>query len=240
MDASGGGTTGGGARDSSTNGGQAGSSGAQGGTSGGEGGTSGGQGGASSDGSPGDAAGGQGGTSSDGSPGDAAIDTIAPDACVNPRPIAVFDASPAGGAGRTCNSVNVMGVADSAFAGLDCTGGQSGVEIDGQPVCGCLGVDFGEKVNLDPLFVRVRSTPNACGTACGGARCNTGHDLLVFHGSPGAYTLLQRIGSIPPVPGDYPIVSLGGPTRYLVFCRFAYSPDRDDIEIDSIYSKACQ
>jgi hypothetical protein len=39
---------------------------------------------------------------------------------------------------------------------------------------------------------------------------------------------------------DYPLAALGGPVRYLVLCRFAYGPDRDDIEIDSIESKACQ
>ena len=134
-----------------------------------------------------------------------------------------------------------MGVADSVFAGLDCRAeALPVVSIDGEPVCGCLGVDFGAAVNLDPVFIRMRSTPNACGTPCGGASCNSGHDLLVFEGSPGAYALHQRIQNIPTVPGDYPIASLGGPARYIVLCRFAYSPDRDDIEIDSIYSKACQ
>jgi hypothetical protein len=223
-----------------SSGGQGGSSGAQGGTGGGQGGSSGGESDASGDGSPADAAGGAGGTSSDGSTGDSAADTNVPDGCVNPKPAAVFDASPTGSAGQACNPNNVM-LADSRFAGLDCRAtGMPAVEIDGQPICGCLGVDFGAASILDPLFIRMRSIPNACGTPCIGARCNSGHDLLVFSGSPGAYTFRQRIMNIANVPGDYPLASLGVPTRYLVLCRFAYAPDRDDIEIDSISSRACQ
>jgi len=225
-DASGGGTTGGVGGDSSADVGQSGASGAAGGASGGSGGDGG-------------ASGGVGGASLDGST-DAAVDAVS-EGCVSPKPIAAFDAGQPGTRGQACNSNNVMGVADSVFAGLDCRVGALDIEyIDGQPVCGCLGVDFGAAVDLDPLFIRMRSTPNACGTPCGGASCNSGHDLLVFEGGPGGYSYLQTIEHVAAVPGDYPIASLGGPARYIVVCRFAYSPDRDDIEIDSIYSEACQ
>ena len=105
-------------------------------------------------------------------------------------------------------------------------------------MCGCIGVDFGAAVTLDPLFVRVRVTPNACGTACTGATCNTGHDILVFQGRPGAYAFVQKI-RVATTPRDYPIASLGGPTQYIVLCRFAYGSDRDDMEVDAVRSGAC-
>jgi hypothetical protein len=171
---------------------------------------------------------------------DAVVDAVS-EVCVSPKPVATFDANRPGTRGQACNSINVMGGADSLFAGLDCKAGTLDIEyIDSQPVCGCLGIDFGEEMNLDPVFIRMRSAPSACGTPCAGASCNSGHDLLVFEGSPGVYSLVQRIQHIAPIPGDYPIASLGGPARYLVLCRYAYAPDRDDIEIDSIYSEACQ
>jgi hypothetical protein len=239
-DASGGANTDAAGPDGSGTGGGDGAAAGRGGASGTQG-TSGGTAGASSDGSAGDAGGEAGGASSDASPGDASSDMAAPDACVTPRPTAVFDPSPPGGDGISCNRDRALGVSDSLFAGLDCrAGGLAAVQLGGQTVCGCLGVDFGVEQHLDPVFVRARSSPSACGTACGGARCNTGHDLLVFEGQPGAYRYLQTIRNIPPVPGDYPLTLLGRRARYLVFCRFAYSPDRDDIEIDSIYSKACE
>ena len=175
----------------------------------------------------------------DGAERDAAIDDAVSDGCMNPKAIASFDATPPGGDGYACNSRNATGDADGMFAGLDCMDTtQPAPIIDGQPVCGCIGVDFGAAVNLDPLFVRVRVTPNACGTACTGAMCNTGHDLLVFKGRPAAYAFVQMI-RVDTIPRDHPIASLGGPTQYIVVCRFAYSHDRDDMEIDAVRSGAC-
>jgi hypothetical protein len=153
-----------------------------------------------------------------------------------PRPpSAVFDATPAGTCGSVCNIARAL-VGDGVAAGLDCAGGGT-VQIDAVHVTSCIGADFGASVTLDPLLLRMRSVASACGTACGGTNCGTGHTALVFFGQQrGIYEFAAEI-PITPNFRDYS-VTLGLAARYVLICRTGAGAFRDDVTVDSILSHA--
>jgi hypothetical protein len=156
-----------------------------------------------------------------------------------PRVVGVFDATPSGGCGVACNVANAS-LSDGVFAGLDCAGGGTPPEIDGYPVSSCVAADFGGAFMLDPVIVRARATSNACGTACSGGDCGTGHEMIVFRGvAAGAYTFVTEVQNLGATATDY-AVSLNAAAQYVVVCRWAYSPYRDDIEVDAISTGGCQ
>jgi hypothetical protein len=164
---------------------------------------------------------------------------LSPDAVSTPPPCTpqtptIFNATPAGTCGSVCN-IDRARVPDGMFAGLECTGGGF-VLIDGESVTACIGGDFGAVMDLDPLFIRIASTDNACGTPCT-TRCETGRTALVFHGEErGSLRFAAKI-AVEPTAQDFRI-TLGRRSRFVVVCRSGSGAHRDDISVDSIVSRA--
>ncbi|MGZ6091809.1 MAG: hypothetical protein ACXWUG_07285, partial [Polyangiales bacterium] len=107
--------------------------------------------------------------------------------CKSGLPVTAFEASPT--AGNVCNPLAIL-TTDGKVAGLDdLPPGGAGV-IDGQNVTGCVGVDFGEALSLDPVIVRAAPAGNACSvSACSGTECGSGDEFRIFRGTKkGSYT----------------------------------------------------
>ena len=162
---------------------------------------------------------------------------LSPDATSSPcmpKTPTIFNATPPGTCGSVCN-IDRARVPDGMFAGLECTGGGS-VLVDGEFVTACIGGDFGAVMDLDPLFIRMASTENACGTPCS-TGCETGRTALVFHGQErGSLRFAAKI-AVDPAAQNFRI-TLGRTSRFVLVCRGGSGPFRDDIAVDSIVSRA--
>ncbi len=154
--------------------------------------------------------------------------------CVPHRPVAAFDATPAGTCGQVCRVPSALAT-DGVSAGLDCDGGGF-VVIDSLPVTACIGLDFGEVRSLDPVVIRMASSPSACGTSCSGnGNCGSGHSAIVFYGQEkGVYELAEEI-PVEPTLKDYRF-SFRLAARYVIVCRNGSGPFRDDLVVDSVTS----
>lgn len=147
-------------------------------------------------------------------------------------PSSVFDVTPSGGCGITCNVANAMAT-DGLWAGLDCSEPTVLKYLDGWPVTGCIAADFGAVVDLDPIIVRARAVPNACGQPCVDEYCHTGDRMLVYYGTERGTYLYAREITFTPSFVDYSI-TLNVPARYIVVCREGFGAARDDLAVDSI------
>jgi hypothetical protein len=144
----------------------------------------------------------------------------------------VFDATPAGGCGATCNLSSAL-TTDGAAAGLDCEDPSTAVLIDSINVTACVAADFGAVVNLDPVTIRARAVANACGRACTDEFCNTGNTMIVFYGNArGVYQWAREV-LITRSFADYSL-SVNVAARYVVVCRGGSGSHRDDVQVDSI------
>ena len=157
--------------------------------------------------------------------------------CPPAAPVSAFKATPSGASGDVC-SLNAILATDDSDCGLDCPSAGAAA-LDGVSVTACVGVDFGGEFTLDPIIVRARTGHNACGTACVGADCDTGHSMHVFRGiAKGAYTYVATQQNMTNKNTDYAF-NLGAPARFVVVCRSAWGPVRDDILVDSIRQAGC-
>lgn len=154
--------------------------------------------------------------------------------CAPKPPAMIFNATPPMTCGVACNPGNALAM-DGRMAGLDCNGGGTAL-IDGKPVTGCVGADFGTVMNLDPVVVWAASVRSACGTACT-TQCGTGDTALVFHGRVlGQYQFAAEIRVLDEAT-DYRIRT-GATARYVLVCRGGSGSGRDDVAVDAIASRA--
>jgi hypothetical protein len=82
--------------------------------------------------------------------------------------------------------------------------------------------------------VRAAPVEDACGGACEGGDCGTGHSFTAWYGlERGPYTLASDESLTTDQLADYQI-DIGEPARYVVICRDWWSQTRDDVAVDSI------
>lgn len=174
--------------------------------------------------------------------GDGAVDAIPPDAsaaetsvtCTRDAvvgPVSTFAALPDAG-DNACRVQAVLEVDDVA-AGLDALQYGTFALLDGKDVTGCIGVSFPGEVSS--LIVRARAVGDACGRGCANGECGTGQQLLAFYGT-GPTTL--RAFDPQAISGQFAeytfaVPNAPGVTHFAV-CRVAWSPDKDDVEVDAI------
>jgi hypothetical protein len=150
-------------------------------------------------------------------------------------PVAAFNASPTDPQ-NACGLDNALAL-DGSVAGLDLAGstdiGCAHVVADDEGGCGCVGVDLGAAYSLASIAVRAGPTGDACGAACDGADCGTGHSFIAFYGvQTGVYEIAGNPGMSDQL-DDYDL-EIAGMARYVVVCREWWSATRDDVVVDSI------
>jgi hypothetical protein len=101
--------------------------------------------------------------------------------------------------------------------------------------CGCVTADLGSSYQVRAVTMWVAPVTQACGTACMGIDCGTGHVFSAFIGTD--------LGAIPQMVGSTLATStalspfsydVSQPVRYITLCRQAFSTTRDDFAIDYI------
>lgn len=151
--------------------------------------------------------------------------------------VAVFNASPTDQA-SACDVERAL-VRDGNLAGLDLFGDtDAGCDLlssdEGVGGCGCVGVDFGAAYDLASIVVRAAPIGDACGGACDGGDCGTGHSFVAWFGiAQDTYTLIGDPDLTSDQLTDYEL-AIGQPARFAVVCREWWSASRDDVSVDSI------
>lgn len=176
-----------------------------------------------------------GGADDAGDPGEDAPTACEPGSRV--AGLAVFNASPIDAA-SACGLDNAL-ARDGYVTGLDAFDptddlcGQMGAETTAGG-CGCVGIDLGVAQDLASIIVRAAPVEDACGGACVGADCGTGHSFSAWYGlERGPYTLAAETSLTSDQLTDYTI-DIGEPVLYVVVCRDWWAETRDDVAVDSI------
>ena len=151
--------------------------------------------------------------------------------------IDAFDMTP-DGAGAVCDVPNVLDD-DGNVTGL-ASAGDGKATLKGHDVNGCVGVQFGDKIVLASLKMKMRPSTAICGHQCtegGNDGCGTGWKLDIYVGP--TFDELQWLQQLPLTQKDFFEYGVTVHSSYkanvAVICREATAGTGDDVAIDAIW-----
>jgi hypothetical protein len=149
--------------------------------------------------------------------------------------IQAYDQTAEGG-GAACDVGTVLDEDDApATIGRPDQGAHT---IAGKQVTGCIGVEFGDAVELSAIIMKMRPVSGGCGHNCVMQRdgCGSGGTVVIFTGqSLESLEFLQTMALTEKVFFEYSVsVRKDKKARFAVVCRDAAAPAADAIAIDRI------
>lgn len=174
-----------------------------------------------------------GGSIDAGDGGGPAVEVLPSCAAAGQRVMAARAIRQAPGEADTCDHGNVT-LTDDLVAGLDRTTDET-LELDGQLVSACVGIDFQRRLPLDAVRIRAAATADACGRPCDGALCEQGRAMEVFHAvEPGTWSHLGRYPLTEMLEEHEIALPAESESQLVLVCRGADGVGASDIVVDAI------